>query len=450
MLDKNKVLMHYKRGDIQAEMVLHGQNKEVVGSFKGESYAKRPDIISYPRDVLELVKQGITSLHASEELWSNPLQLDPLLKRNEVEELRIGWDLIIDIDCPYFPYSKIAADLIIKALQHHEVKSISIKFSGNKGFHIGVPFEAFPNSIAGEKVSKRFPDATRDIAFYLKDMVKEIFASKLLDIEKGDVGKIASNLKKEVKEILQGNKLNSDIVLDIDTVLISPRHLYRMPYSLHEKSGLCSIPLALNEIMDFERAKAEPSLVKVRPEIRFLDREKVVPQEAKSLFDKAIAAGISKKEIQDFKQTERKEMQIPETAIPEIFFPPCIKLILQGMQDGKKRSIFILINFFRSVGWSYDQIEARLKEWNTKNPEPLREVTLIGQLRYHKQHKKNVLPPNCKNQMYYLDFGVCKPDHLCKRIKNPVQYAKRRVFYLNQNKKNKPEKKEELSKSEKS
>ena len=120
------------------------------------------------------------------------------------------------------------------------------------------------------------------------------------------------------------------------------------------------------------------------------------------------------------------------------------------MQDGKKRSIFILINFLRSVGWSYDQIEARLKEWNTKNPEPLREVTLIGQLRYHKQHKKNVLPPNCKNQMYYLDFGVCKPDHLCKRIKNPVQYAKRRVFYLNQNKKNKPEKKEELSKSEKS
>ena len=33
--------------------------------------------------------------------------------------------------------------------------------------------------------------------------------------------------------------------------------------------------------------------------------------------------------------------------------------------------------------------------------------------------------------MYYKDFGVCKPDNLCSRIKNPVNYAKRKTFYLN-------------------
>jgi DNA primase large subunit len=29
-----------------------------------------------------------------------------------------------------------------------------------------------------------------------------------------------------------------------------------------------------------------------------------------------------------------------------------------------------------------------------------------------------------KNKSYQLIFCVCKPDNLCKKIKNPVQYAK--------------------------
>ena len=124
MLDLSTVLKHYKREDIQKEMVLHAKNKEVVGSFKGEGYAKRPDILAYPRDVLELAKQGVTSFHASEELWSNPLRLDPLLKKQEIENLWIGWDLVIDIDCPYWIYSKIIADLIVKALKQLEFHTL--------------------------------------------------------------------------------------------------------------------------------------------------------------------------------------------------------------------------------------------------------------------------------------------------------------------------------------
>ena len=84
--------------------------------------------------------KSVTSFHASEELWKNPLQIDTSMKRHELDALRSGWDLIIDIDCTVFDYSKIAADLVIKALKFHKVKSISCKFSGNKGFHIGVPF----------------------------------------------------------------------------------------------------------------------------------------------------------------------------------------------------------------------------------------------------------------------------------------------------------------------
>jgi len=443
MLSLNTVLTHYKRGDIQEEMILHAKDKECVGSFKGEGYAKRPDVLNYPRDILELAKQGVTSFHASEEIWSNPLQIDPTMRKQDVEDLRIGWDLIIDIDCPYFEYSKIAADLIVKALKHHNIEAISIKFSGNKGFHIGVPFEAFPKTIANENTSKRFPDATKDVAIYLKDMVKEIFTAKISEMENGDINKISENLKKKKEDLLSGKIINSDKALDIDTILISSRHLYRMPYSLHEKSGLCSIPIDHNNILDFKKEQAIPENVKIRKDLRFLDRTNVKINQAKDLFDKAIAEAMNKKEIKEFRSEQRKPLEdIPVSAIPEQFFPPCIQNILKGLEDGKKRSLFILTNFLTSVGWSYEKIEALLKEWNKKNNEPLRDVVLLGQTRYHKQQKKNILPPNCQNSMYYKDFAVCKPDNLCQKIKNPVQYAKRKVYYLNKvkNQKNKPNK----------
>ena len=72
---------------------------------------------------------------------------------------------------------------------------------------------------------------------------------------------------------------------------------------------------------------------------------------------------------------EGKSEEVGE-AIPEQFFPPCIKKILLGLRDGRKRAVFILLNFLRSVGWGYDAIEQRLQEWNKVNPEPVREVIL--------------------------------------------------------------------------
>jgi len=442
MLSKSTILLHYKRKEIQEEMVLHSKDKEIVGSYQGEGYAKRPDVLKYSGDVLELAKQGITSFHASEELWSNPLQLDPLLKKQEIEKLRIGWDLVIDIDCPYWDYSKLITDLVVKALKHHNIEAVSCKFSGNKGFHIGVPFEAFPKKIAGEDVSKRFPEDIREIALYLKSMIKNVFLKKVFEMEKGDVNKIAENLKKEVKNIVSGKRLDAEKMIDIDTILISSRHLYRMPYSLHEKSGLASIPIDPDKIMEFKKEQAMPEKVVVNPRFRFLDRIDVKPNQAKELFDKAVAERVNRESRMEFQKKEIKEVDIPTEAVPEQFFPPCIHNILKGIQDGKKRSLFILTNFLVSVGWNYDKIEELLKKWNKKNEEPLREVLLVGQIRYHKQQKKKILPPNCQNQMYYKDFGVCKPDSLCERIKNPVNYARRKTYYLNKEDKKKVKKSE--------
>ena len=438
MLDIGTILRHYKRQDIQEEMVLHAKDREIAVKFGENGFGKRPDILSYPRDILELAKQGATSFHASEELWSNPRQLDPMLKKQELDALRIGWDLVIDIDSQYFPYSKLAADLVVKALKHHDIESITIKFSGNKGFHIGVPFEAFPSSISGQETSKRFPEDTRWIALYLKKMIEPTFLKEVGEMEKRDVEKIAFNLKKKKEDILNGNHVDMLKILDIDTILISGRHLYRMPYSLHEKSGLCSIPIDPNKIMEFQKEQAGPNNVIINKTLRFLDKSNIKPNQAKSLFDKVIADKIILETRKEFEKKELKEVDIPETAIPEPLFPPCIHKILNGLTDGKKRALFVLANFLTSAGWSYEKIEERLKEWNKKNSEPLREVLIVGQLRYHKQLKKKVLPPNCINQMYYKDFAVCFPDNLCSKIKNPINYAKRKAYYLN----NSPKKEE--------
>ena len=65
-------------------------------------------------------------------------------------------------------------------------------------------------------------------------------------------------------------------------------------------------------------------------------------------------------------------------------------------------------------------------------------MDIQGHLRYHLGRKQKVLPPNCANKAYYVEIGVCKPDNLCAKIKNPTQYAKRRYQIQ---KMNKPKKK---------
>lgn len=435
MIPINVSLSYYKRTDIREEIIANSKDKEVVAKFN-DSFGKRPDVLRHPSDILELVKQGATSFHASEELWRNPLQLDISLRRHELDNLRLGWDLVLDIDCGVFDYSKIAADLVVKALKFHNVKSISCKFSGNKGFHIGVPFEAFPEKIRNDDIKKLFPDAPRKIALYIKEMIKKPLGEKIMEFENNNFGVIIKKTEKKADEITYYDgivkKLNPEPFLNIDTLLISSRHLYRMPYSLHEKSGLASTPLNPEKVLLFRKEFAIIKNVRISKH-RFLDRTNAQNDEAKQLMIEAMDFAIKQESV---KLKEQKDFIAPEKALPEELFPHCIKLILDGLEDGRKRALFILLNFFTSIGWDYDMIEKRLKEWNAKNREPLREVYLLGQLRYHKQMHKKILPPNCDNEMYMVGIGVHRLcDELHKKgIKNPVQYTLRRARLVNREK----------------
>ena len=57
--------------------------------------------------------------------------------------------------------------------------------------------------------------------------------------------------------------------------------------------------------------------------------------------------------------------------------PPSIQRILQGIEDGRKRALFILINLFRSIGMEKDEFEKRIYLWNSKNKIPLKIILLI-------------------------------------------------------------------------
>ena len=220
-----------------------------------------------------------------------------------------------------------------------------------------------------------------------------------------------------------------------------------MPYSFNEKSGWISIPINPDDVLHFDVSDAYPDNVKVN-EFNFL--EKGEPGEAKQLLIQAFDFAMKKKEFENHKEeyslTAKKEFEQITEAVPEQCFPPCIKKILEGLDDGKKRSMFILVNFLSSCAWTPEMIEKRLIEWNKKNKEPLRDTLLVGQVRYHKQRKQKILPPNCDNDMYYKGFHVCTPDNLCARIKNPVNYAVIKSRVVNQVNK---EKEKELKKKNK-
>ncbi|MFC1741870.1 DNA primase small subunit domain-containing protein [Nanoarchaeota archaeon] len=503
----SRVLNHYKRREVQSEIVAAAAHKEAVGSFGGKGYAKRPDVLVFPNDVLEQVKNGVTSFHVSEELWSNPQMISVNMKKHEYDDMRIGWDLVLDIDCPFWEFAKLTTWLFVRALREFGVDAVTVKFSGNKGFHIGVPFEAFPETFKDVSTKDYFPDGPRKIAAFLLDHIStkyvkvvgdkvqftEQFSYTLQELESKTgkathelVKRFCSNCGKKTKDDMDEKKVqfvcaqcegvvDGDMsedykscpkckvlmersvvdlskkccsrpapvatfdplsIVEVDTVLIAPRHLYRAPYSYHEKSGLVSVPIHPDSILDFEKSSAEPDDVEFGKHT-FLLREGVVRgHAAKLLLQAEEFAGRKERrlrDIEDMEQLERKdsrrEFEDVQTAIPESFFPPCIQLISKGVKDGRKRAVFLLINFLSSCGWEYDDIEEWLKKWNSRNAEPLRDQYYLGQLRYAKQHKKKVLPPNCDNNAYYKSFGVCKPDMFCKYVKNPANYAIKRARY---------------------
>jgi len=452
-MDKNIAKEYYSRNDIQKVLLNFSNSREIAVQYEG-FYGKRPDVIEYLSDIKNFVKKDAFSFHSSEERWLNPLLLgDKKLTPQEREDNRIGWDLILDLDGVDFLFAKITGKIIIEFLTELGIKNISTKFSGNKGFHIGIPFEAFSEKIIGIGETRTlFPDVARKIAFYLMEELKGKISKAILNEYSNSIEKIASKygFKKEdlIIDDKSSNNLNYIKLIEIDTILISTRHLFRMPYSLNEKSGLASIPVKNENIMDFEKFLAKPNRVKPEnyKDFEFLKYQSKYGKDADILLLKAfeevndddvlkIATQIEKE-----RKGQKRGIIFTGDVSGEVFeingeveikdFPKTISFILNNQfEDGKKRAIFVLLTFLNSIKWNHETIKVMLKEWNEKQPNPLKNNYIESQFNWFKSINKIISPPNFINNSYYKSIGI--PEKLILeditkfktlKIKNPLHY----------------------------
>ncbi len=411
----------YSRESVQKALVEAGKNREVISVFQDGSFGKRPDILQYPADVVQAVAEGTVSFHGSVEQWTNPMELDVGLAKSQMDKLRAGWSLLIDPDVKDFEIAKIVTKETIRVLEKHGIKNVSCKFTGGKGFHIGVPFESFPERINLQPTNALYPSLFQTLIGYIKWYSRDSLKEKLLAFN--DAENLAKRIGKNLNEIVTENELDPFKIVSMD--VFGSRHLFRLPYSLHESTQLVSLPIKPERLDKFQ--KEDATIEKVKVEEKFL-----IPKEkndGESLVVEALDwASKYNIEVKEELPQMRKFVKLKE--VPETFFPPCIKYLLNGLTDGKKRGLFILITFLRNMGWPDEKIQDRVYEWNEKNIPSLRSNYLRSQLRWHFRQDRNLLPPNCVNNVFYKELGLydicCKEiDHT--NIKNPVNVPLRRL-----------------------
>ena len=196
--------LYYSRKEVQKAIFEFSEGREVVPRYF-EGFGKRPDSLQYPGDVFELVRKGATSFHCSEEIWKDPLKISTEMNKKQLDELRLGWDLLFDIDSKYLDYSKILAEIVINILKFYGIKNFGLKFSGSKGFHIIVPWNAFPSEINHIQTSTQFPEWPRIIMEFVIAASKKELIEKITKLEKPN---------KYVKNFEASKEVMPDLILE--------------------------------------------------------------------------------------------------------------------------------------------------------------------------------------------------------------------------------------------
>jgi hypothetical protein len=399
---RSQIVEHYSRPDILDEMLRMAKDREFVGAYKDGSYQKRPNIVQFPSDIIQMARNNATSFHCSVERWKNPMQLSTQAKN--YADLRKGFDFLIDIDSKTgLESSKICASLICKFLRGYGIRNYGIKFSGRRGFHIIIPCEAFPEEVDYAKTRDSYPRIPVVISDFIRENIRGDLLREL----------VRKHTAKKLSEMVPNDSMDPYNWVEVEKGW-GERHLFRAPYSFNEKTWLVSIPV--RDPMEFDIGSADIDKVKTRE--RFL--KPCEKDEALQLLMDAMNWS-AKREKMKAPEAAKRVMDMPTEKISEEHFPPCIRNILKGLEDGKKRSVFTLINFLRMMNWSWEDIETKIMEWNVKNPKPLPASFIMGQINWNK-HQKKVFPARCDNVLFYKSIDICSPDSVCGKIKNPVAY----------------------------
>jgi len=418
---------YYSRDFITRAISAAAAGREAVGVYAGGHYDSRPNVIQFAADVAQLAHKGVTSFHISVERWRYPMQLGKAATNSgnsspavSYDTLRTGWDFVVDIDSKLgLEESMVAARLICQLFEKYGIKQYGLKFSGRRGWHLCLPWEALPKQIDYKPAEIGYPEIPRILSRFIRLRIAAPLMDELLK-------------RRSLKDMLEA--------LDVAPSELSPfffveveqdwgaRHLVRAPYSLNEKTWLVSLPIKPEQLTSFSTEMAKPEVVTKLKEIQPFFETQAGCAEGFVLDALDWWAAQKKEERPIAKREIRWEQKISEDN-----FPPCIKLILAGLKDGKKRSLFTLINFLRFANWSWQDVEAKLFEWNAKNSLMLPRTTILGQLRWAMQQTTARNPANCSNDQFYKSIGICQPDDFCKSragevtIKNPISYPFRKM-----------------------
>lgn len=413
-MNKQQILEYYSNDFVNRQILGSSIDREIAGAFWDGTYDQRPNILQFPSDIIQMAKKGVTSFHYSVEHWTNAMSI--VTGTDNYDRLRKGWDVLIDIDSKMtIEESKIAATLVCRLLEKYGIKNYGIKFSGRRGFHIILPWVMFPKAIDYNDAAKMYPAVPRIISRFIRKKIRQELLEELI---KTKGAKSLFSMFEEVPE-----KISPYFFVEIEKDW-GNRHMFRAPYSLNEKTWLVSTPLAFSQIKDFDPKNAEPRHV-IANSNTFPDFFRGEENEAQDLLLEAMDWYTT---VKKEKPRQKKQIIVWEQKITEEYFPPCIKNIISGMSDGRKRSIFTLVNFLRMANWSWTEIEGKVMEWNDKNRPPLPRSIVLSQLRWSQTNQRTTAncPPD--GDLFYTDTGICRPDKTCTAgtnkiaIKNPVVY----------------------------
>jgi len=207
----------YLRNDVLEALAFQATNRELalywgkdrtIRGLKAESVEELRSIIDrYTTD------RPFSILRSVEE-FSEPLEVG----NKPPSSLRIGWDLLVDIDSENFNDSRRAAVKLIKLYNTFKIPYF-LKFSGRRGFHFITPGRIFEVGTKREWLDA-YPTLPEKIARFINACLNE----------------------PKVK---------------LDMAVYNVRRLNRMAYSIHQESGLTSIPVEDPTVFKVEEAKLE-------------------------------------------------------------------------------------------------------------------------------------------------------------------------------------------------
>lgn len=257
--------------------------------------------------------------------------------QTEVEDALLYGDLYFDFDAlGQFDYARqdaITTIAFLKTVFKIPEQQVQIYFSGSKGIHLTVP-------------------------------------AQVLGVEPcSDLNQTYRYIAKQANQYLKNKTL--------DLMIYDKKRLFRIPNTIHEKTGLHKIELSLSELRNLP--------------FEHIQQRAIHPQTSSKHSDNIPINTFANKQYRYYQNEATKEMeelikQSNKRQTGQVLrcTPPCITHLLeQGAKEGfRNNTVAALASFYKSKGYSLNETNEMLIQWNQeKNQSPLseREITRTTQ-----------------------------------------------------------------------